>query len=35
MHVLLGLLFPEKERPPADDLRGWATPVATDPRQDP
>jgi len=35
-HVLLESLgFTKKERPPADDLRGWATPVATDPRQDP
>jgi hypothetical protein len=23
------------ETPPADGLRGWATPVATDPREDP
>jgi hypothetical protein len=28
-------VFIWKETPSADDLRGWATPVATDPRQDP
>jgi len=34
-HVLLQLSVTGKGTPPADDLRGWAPPVATDPRQDP
>jgi hypothetical protein len=33
MCFLLGYL--SKETPPADDLRGGATPVAPDPRDDP
>jgi hypothetical protein len=36
-HVFVSLceLISEGKTPPADDLRGWATPVATDPREDP
>jgi hypothetical protein len=35
MLCLLGRLHLSKGTPPADDLRGGATPVATDPRNDP
>ena len=34
-HVFSWVFISGRGTPSADDLRGWAPPVATDPRQDP